>query len=54
MKVGDYQKAEGDYMIALKINKKSSAAYNGIADCYRARFQYQNAVKLYDKVLSLI
>lgn len=54
IKMGEHGKAENDYKTAIRLNHKSWMAYNGLADCYRARFQYEMAIKYYDKVIQFI
>ena len=40
--------------MAIKLNSKSWTAYNGIADCYSLRNQYQHAIKYYDRVITFL
>jgi len=45
---GNYDKAEEYYIAAIKIDKKSAAAYRGLADAYFAKGAIDEAAQTYD------
>ncbi len=47
LKEGSYDKAEGSFIAAIKINAKSAAAYRGLGDTYLAKNSIEEAKQTY-------
>lgn len=52
-KEGNFEKAEELYIAAIKIDKKSVAAYRGLADTYLAKSAFEEAFQTYDFLAKL-